>query len=241
MTTHNVPELVTRLYANHLDVPLHVCDKVLNETDNQGRTVLHYIAGGLTDSEGKYYDEDDVKAIQWLVSQNANLNAKDVTGKTALHYLVDRCSESPGKCYRALFERNSILDCIAVLLRGKADPNVKDGCGLWPVARAVIFGATDVLNIVNTESNIDMDITCGTRSRPCPLYTGVYEPLVEKYWLNKNIKFDGCTVDDFATGHRIVIAALKSMRATEVVLRRSSRTKRPTKEWCLSPQLARSM
>jgi hypothetical protein len=52
------PALVTRLYANNLGSPeAHekILDIVLNEKDNKGRTVLHYIVGGLTDNEGKYY------------------------------------------------------------------------------------------------------------------------------------------------------------------------------------------
>jgi hypothetical protein len=47
------------LYANNLREPQVHEEKIwykVHEKDELGRTVLHYIAGGLTDNRGAYYE-----------------------------------------------------------------------------------------------------------------------------------------------------------------------------------------
>ena len=214
------PALVTRLYANNLREPQVHEEKIwykVHEKDELGRTVLHYIAGGLTDNRGAYYEGASNVALERLVFMEADVDAEDVTGKTALHYLVDRCWESPEHDGMLFSERDVILECIAVLLQAGANPNAKDMCGLWPVARAVIFGAKDVLDVFESEGKLDLKIKCETDGPVSTKYTGVFEPLVEQYWLSKNLQFRGCTVIDFA----------KPPEA----LRRSKRERTLKKEW----------
>ena len=224
------PALVTRLYADQPRIP-DINDSlfsVVNDTDEVGRTVLHYLAGGLTNDKGAYYEEGDVsKLLDWLVFMGADPDARDVTGKTALHYLVDRCSEPPGEDPLRLSDRHIILECIGTLLRQGADPNIQDASGLWPVARAAIFGAKDVLAVVVSEGNIDLTIVC-EKDGPSAEYTGVHEPIVEDNRWSK-FRFRGCTVLDFAAASRET-AGTMTLEPSEVP-RRSNRSRAQPKKW----------
>jgi ferredoxin len=51
----------------------------------------------------------------------------------------------------------------------------------------VIFGAKDVLDVIKSQGKVDLEIECEMYG-PCSTgHTGVYEPLVEKYWLSENL------------------------------------------------------
>ena len=67
------PALVTRLYANNLREPQVHEEKIwykVHEKDELGRTVLHYIAGGLTDNRGPYYEGASNLALKRLVRRD---------------------------------------------------------------------------------------------------------------------------------------------------------------------------
>jgi hypothetical protein len=50
----------------------------VHKKDELGRTVLHYIAGGLTDNRGAYYEGASNVALKRLVFMEADVDAEDV-------------------------------------------------------------------------------------------------------------------------------------------------------------------
>lgn len=178
------PLLVTWMYANQgrvppYDGPLVRC--YLNQTDDVGRTALHYFASGLTNDEGDYYDDGHVaRFVRWFCVVGAELDATDDAGKTPLHYLVDRLFEFP---------EPDVAEALTVLLDAGASLNVVDAHGLTPYARAAIYGDVETLRIMETEGanyGIDLDIVCA-RDLPTEEIPGTREPLVE-YENRKPIK-----------------------------------------------------
>ena len=62
---------------------------LLNDTDHDGRTALHY--GALAAAYAGYSCGDDASAvIRYLLAIGADLQAKDCFGRTALHYAAGK-------------------------------------------------------------------------------------------------------------------------------------------------------
>ena len=180
------PLLVTWMYANRGRVPPYGGALVrcyLNQTDNAGRTPLHYFASGLTNDEGDYYDDGHVASLaRWFCVVGADLDATDDAGKTPLHYLVDRLFEFP---------EPDVVEALIVLLDAGASPNVVDACGLTPYARAAIYGDVETLRIMEGPNyGIDLDIACARDLPTEQTIPGTREPLVqsEHETLRKPIK-----------------------------------------------------
>ena len=79
--------------------------------DTYGRTPLINAA---------FYGNMDL--LKWLISEGADVNARDKKGYAALHFSVQ--------------ENKS--DCVNLLLKSKADPNIQDENGNTPAAVAVL-------------------------------------------------------------------------------------------------------
>lgn len=183
------PLLVTWMYANQgrvppYDGPLVRC--YLNQTDDVGRTALHYFASGLTNDEGDYYDDGHVAYFAiWFCVVGAELDATDDAGKTPLHYLVDRLFEFPDP---------DVAEALTVLLDAGASLNVVDAHGLTPYARAAIYGDVETLRIMERSNyGIDLDIVCA-RDLPTEEIPGTREPLVQSEHENLRKPIKGKTV-----------------------------------------------
>ena len=157
----------------------------LNQTDDVGRTALHYFASGLTNDEGDYYDDGHVASLaRWFCVVGADLDATDDAGKTPLHYLVDRLFEFP---------EPDVADALVVLLDAGASPNVVDAHGLTSYARAALYGDVDTMNVMETRAKIDLDVVCA-REFPVDQIPGTREPLVEPEHENLRKPIKGKTV-----------------------------------------------
>ena len=197
--------LVARLYADQETLPF--CkDPVftrVNDTDEVGRTILHYLAAGLTNEDGEYYEPNTHNVstvLEYLTFVGADPDVKDITGKTPLHNLVDRLFDLPDDNRQRVYERSVICQCISALLEQGADTNIRDNRGLTCFERAALFGAEDALRVIQENTRIGSDTAKGRqkRVRVSSEYTGVYEPMDDsKRW--KSMSFKGWTLDDFKT------------------------------------------
>jgi ankyrin repeat protein len=112
----------------------------LADTDDRGRTVLHYLA------DNPYYFSE--RMLNFLLAHGLDINARDQDGATPLHLAVGRgINDNPSAA-----SAYGNLDGVRAMLAKGADPAARDNAGRTPLHyfAAYNLGNLDILNLLIT-------------------------------------------------------------------------------------------
>ncbi len=142
MNKKNISALLGDYYSNKLELFLgSINQSNINDTDRDGRTLLHTIVG-----------DDNVEVASKLISLGVDVNKEDNSGWTSLHFAA----------------QNYNIDMVKLLVKSGANVNALDGNGNSILSRAVFNskGKLEVIEFLIKEgANPDIENTSGVSAR----------------------------------------------------------------------------